>query len=131
MESGIRRYRFCFIDYIWYVAENNRETGSPTSGGQMLFLCWIFAVVIPLGMPVAFHFLGRIAALMIALALCLVPDLFCKFRYTAGRREALREHYKGLKHFVRKQGLILLASFVLAGANIALMFHLGFMHWSR
>lgn len=130
MERTPRRYRFCFIDYIWYVAEKNRETGSPTSGSQLFFLCWIFAIVIPLVIPVALHFLGRIAAFAGMLIILLVPDLFCKFRYTAGRREALRDH-KGMKQFVRKQGLILLAAYALAGANIALMFHLGFMHWSR
>lgn len=131
MERSTRRYRFCFIDYIWHVAEKNRETGSPTSGSQLIFLCWIFAVVIPLVIPVAFRFLGRIAAFAAVLIMLLVPDLFCKFRYTAGRRKAMREHYKGMKHFGRKQGLILLAAYALAAANAALMFHLGFMHWSR
>lgn len=131
MERSTGGYRFCFIDYIWYVAEKNRQTGNPTSGDQILFLCWIFAILIPLGIPLAFHFLPRIAAFAGVLILLLVPDLFCKFRYTAGRREALREHYKGMKHPVCKQGLILLAAFALAAVNIALMFHLGFIHWSR
>ena len=131
MERNTRKYKFFFIDYIWYVAEKSRENGSPTSGGQMLFLCWIFAVEVPLVMPMAFHILNRVVAFVAMLILLLVPELFCKFRYTAGRREALQEHYKGMKHYVLKQLLILLAAFAMAAANTALMFHLGFMHWSR
>ncbi len=50
------------------------------------------------------------------------------FRYTAGRREALCEHYGKMKHPGRKLAIIVLVAIALAIANFALMFHLGFIH---
>ena len=67
------------------------------NGDMLPFLCWLFAILIPVVMPLAFHFLRWITALAIVTILCFVPSLLCKFRYTAGRRAALNEHYRGLK----------------------------------
>ncbi len=98
---------------------------------MLLFLVWTFAILLPLGVPTAFHFLSRIAALAIVLILCLVSGLFCKLRYTAGRREALQERYHNMKHPGRILCRIILATIALTVANAVLMFHLGFIHWSR
>ena len=49
---------------------------------------------------------------------------------TAGRREALREHYGKMKHPGRKLAKIVLIAIALIVANVALMFHLGFIHWA-
>ena len=76
MDKDNRKYRFCFIDYMWY------------------------------------------------------PDLFCQLRYTAGRREALREYYGKMKHPGRKLAKIVLIAIALTVVNVALMFHLGFIHWA-
>ena len=47
---------------------------------------------------------------------------------SAGRREALREHYGKMKHPGRKLAKIVLIAIALIVANVALMFHLGFIH---
>lgn len=93
---------------------------------MLLFLCWLFAILIPVVMPLAFHFLRWITALAIVTILCLVPSLLCKLRYTAGRRAALSEHYRGLKHPGRRLVSIILAAVALMLANFASMFRLGF-----
>ena len=51
--------------------------------------------------------------------LCFLPDLFCKLRYTAGRREALREHYGKMKHPGRNLAKIVLIAIALIVANVA------------
>lgn len=131
MERNRHKYRICFIDYIWYAAEKwSAREHNNLNGGMLLFLVWTFAILLPLGVPTAFHFLSHIAALAIVLILCLVPGLFCKLRYTAGRREALQERYRDMKHPGRILCRIILATIALTVANAVLMFHLGFIHWS-
>ena len=43
---------------------------------------------------------------------------------------ALREHYGKMKHPGRKLAKIVLIAIALIVANVALMFHLGFIHWA-
>ena len=132
MERNRRKYQICFIDCMWYAAEKwSAREHNNLNGGMLLFLVWAFAILLPLGEPTAFHFLSRIAALTIMLALCLVPGLFCKFRYTVGRCEALQERYHDMKHPGQILCRIVLAAIALTVANVALMFHFGFIHWSR
>lgn len=131
MEKDKRKYRFCFIDYMWYVAEicSEREHNN-LNGKMLLFLCWLFVVLIPFGIPLALHFFSRVVAFLIVIFFCFLPDLFCKLRYTTGRREALREHYRNMKHPGRKLAKIVLASIALTVENFALMFHFGFIYWA-
>ena len=86
--------------------------------------------LIPLGFPPILRLFGWMIGLAIVIPLCFLPDLFCKLRYTAGRREALREHYGKMKHPGRKLAKIVLIAIALIVANVALMFHLGFIHWA-
>ena len=118
MEKDNRKYRICFIDYMWYVAEiwHERERTN--------------LLLIPLGVPPILRLFGWMIGLAIVIPLCFLPDLFCKLRYTAGRREALREHYGKMKHPGRKLAKIVLIAIALIVANVALMFHLGFIHWA-
>ncbi len=130
MEKDKRKYRFCFIDYMWYVAEKWSEREHNNLNGKMLlFLCWLFVVLIPFEIPLALHLFSRVVGLSIVIFLCFLPDLFCKFRYTTGRREALCEHYRGLKHPGMVLAKIVLIAIALTAANFALMFHFGFMYW--
>ena len=56
MDKDNRKYRFCFIDYMWYVAEKWSEREHNNLNGRMLlFLCWLFAITIPLGIPLLFR----------------------------------------------------------------------------
>ena len=80
--------------------------------------------------PPILRLFGWMIGLAIVIPLCFLPDLFCKLRYTAGRREALREHYGKMKHPGRKLAKIVLIAIALIVANVALMFHLGFIHWA-
>ena len=131
MEKDNRKYRICFIDYMWYVAEIWHERERTNLNGRMLlFWCWLFVLLIPLGVPPILRLFGWMIGLAIVIPLCFLPDLFCKLRYTAGRREALRELYGKMKHPGRKLAKIVLIAIALIVANVALMFHLGFIHWA-
>lgn len=129
MEKDNRKYRICFIDYMWYVAEIWHEREHTNLNGRtLLFFCWLFPIIVPLGIPLLFHLFSWMIAFAVVIILCFFPDLFCKLRYTAGRREVLREHYRDIKHPGRKFAGILLIAIALTVANVALMFHLGFIH---
>lgn len=132
MENGNRKYRVCFIDYIWYVAEkwSEREHNN-LNGGMLLFQCWLSVILIPVVIPLAFRYLGWAIAFAVVIPLCFLPSLFCKLRYTAGRRTALREHYRAMKHIGRMLIIIILIALVLMVADFALMFLFGFLHWSK
>ena len=123
MDKDNRKYRFCFIDYMWYVAEKWSEREHNNLNGRMLlFLCWLFAITIPLGIPLLFRLFSWIIAFAIVMILCFLPDLFCQLRYTAGRREALRKYYGKMKHSGRKLAKIVLIVIALTVANFALSF---------
>ena len=122
MDKDNRKYRFCFIDYMWYVAEKWSEREHNNLNGRMLlFLCWLFAITIPLGIPLLFRLFSWIIAFAIVMILCFLPDLFCQLRYTAGRREALRKYYGKMKHSGRKLAKIVLIVIALTVANFPLM----------
>ena len=132
MGKGNRKYRICFIDYLWYVAEkwSEREHNN-LNGGMLLFFCFLFAILIPVVIPMAFRYLGWVIALTAVISLCFLPFLFCKLRYTTGRRTALHEHYHDMKRSGRRLITIILIAFALTIADFILMFHLGFIHWSK
>ncbi len=126
------RYQIGFIDYIWYVAEKwSEKEHNNLNGGALLFLCWLFVILIPVVIPLAFRYLGWAIALAVVIPICFMPSLFCRLRYTVGRREALREHYRDMKRPGRKLIHIILIAATMTLANFALMFHLGFIHWSK
>lgn len=131
MEKDNRKYRFCFIDHMWYVAEiwHEREHTN-LNGSLLLFFCWFLPILFPFGIPLLSHFFSWIIAFGIMMILCFLPDLFCKFRYTARRRKALCEHYGKMKHPGKNLAKIVLVAIALTIANFALMFHFGFMHWA-
>ncbi|MFR1953799.1 hypothetical protein [Phocaeicola coprophilus] len=123
------KYRFCFIDYMWYVAEMCSERlHNRLNGSGLLFLCWLYVVLIPFGIPLVLYLSSWIVALPVVIFLCFLPDLFCKLRYTTGRREALRKYYRDMKHPGRRLAKIFLLTIALAAANFTLMFHLGFIY---
>ena len=126
-----RKYRFCFIDYMWYIAEkwSEREHNN-LNGSALLFLCWLFAITIPLGIPLMFRCFSQIVAFAVVMIFCFLPSMFCKLRYTTGQCKTIREHYREMKHPGRNLLKIVLISIALAVANTVLMFHLGFIHWA-
>ena len=132
MEKSNRKYRIGPIDHIWYVAErfSEREHNN-LNGGMLLFQCWLFAILIPVVTPLAFRYLGWAIALAVVIPLCFLPSLFCKLRYTPERREALREHYRGMTRHGKRLIHIILIAATLTLADLALMFNFGFIHWSK
>ena len=59
MEKDNRKYRICFIDYMWYVAEIWHERERTNLNGRMLlFWCWLFVLLIPLGFPPILRLFG-------------------------------------------------------------------------
>lgn len=129
MEKDNRKYRFCFIDYMWYIAEkwSEREHNN-LNGSALLFLCWLFAITIPLGIPLMFRCFSQIVAFAVVMIFCFLPSMFCKLRYTAGHRKVISEHYRDMKYIGRRLAEILLISIALAVANAVLMFYLGFIY---
>ena len=121
MGNSERNLRFCVIDYIWYVAErfSEREHNN-LNGGMLLFMCWLFVIIMPLGLTLG-HFFGPAIAVP-SLILSVLPSVFCKLRYTPARRETLREHYREMKHPGRKLIGIILTAIALIIAYIILMF---------
>lgn len=124
MEKSNRKYRVCFIDYIWYVAErfSEREHNN-LNGGMLLFFCWLSVIALPCALLTG-RFFGWPGALAVVVILCFIPGLFCKLRYTAGRREALRNHYRDMKRHGRKLLGIILIAIALTVANLSLIIHL-------
>lgn len=114
------KYRFCLIDYIWYVAErfSEREHNN-LDGGMLLFLCWLFVIVMPLGLTLGCLWGPAIA--ITALPLVFLPSLFCRLRYTPERREALREHYRGMRHPGRRLFSIILIAIALMIVDFIVM----------
>ena len=123
MGNSERNLRFCVIDYIWYMAErfSEREHNN-LNGGMLLFMCWLFVIIMPLGLTLG-HFFGPAIAVP-SLILVLLPSVFCKLRYTSARREALREHYREMKHPGRKLIGIILTAIALTVANLSLIIYL-------
>lgn len=105
---------------MWYVAErfSEREHNN-LDGGMLLFLCWLFVIVMPLGLT-----LGRLWGPAIALSsliLVFLPSVFCRLRYTSARREALHEHYRGIRHPGRRLITIILIAIALMIAVFIIM----------
>lgn len=130
MGKDNHKYSICFIDYIWYVAErfSEREHNN-LNGGMLLFMCWLYVILLPLALTLGYFFGPAVA--VSSLILVFLPSVFCKLRYTPARREALREHYRGMKHPGRRLILIILIAIALMISVFILMFHLGFIHWSK
>ena len=123
MEKGTNKYHICFIDYMWYVAEKWSESEhNNLDGGMLLFLCWLFVIVMPLGLTLGCLWGPEIA--VSSLILVFLPSVFCKLRYTDGRREALREHYRGMKRPGRRLAIITLVAIALTIAIFTLILQL-------
>ena len=68
MEKDNRKYRICFIDYMWYVAEIWHERERTNLNGRMLlFWCWLFVLLIPLGFPPILRLFGWMIGLAIVI----------------------------------------------------------------
>lgn len=118
-----RKYRVCFLDRMWYVAErfSEREHNN-LNGGMLLFMCWLFVIIMPLALTLGYFFRPAIA--MSSLILVLLPSVFCKLRYTPARREALRDHYRGMERPGRRLIGIILIAITLTVANLSLIIYL-------
>lgn len=74
MEKDNRKYRICFIDYMWYVAEIWHERERTNLNGRMLlFWCWLFVLLIPLGVPPILRLFGWMIGLAIVIPLAFFP----------------------------------------------------------
>lgn len=115
--------RICFLDRMWYMAErfSEREHNN-LNGGMLLFMCWLFVIIMPLGLTLGYFFGPAIA--VPSLILVLLPSVFCKLRYTPARREALHEHYREMKHPGRRLIGIILTAIALTVANLSLIIYL-------
>lgn len=129
MWNSERKYRFCFLDRIWYAAEGwSRREHNNLSGNSLFFFCWLWIVTIPVFIPLALHYLGRLIAIISLPLVCLIPTLFCKLRYTPDRRKAIARHYGKLRHPGSELALTVLVFLLLTVASFALMYHLGLIH---
>lgn len=87
-----------WIDYIWFVGESfHRREKSPGDGAALIMWCWYLDMAMIL--LTLFH---RIAGdlifyLVIIPVLLAAPFLFCRFRYTAKRKDKIFARYSGKK----------------------------------
>ena len=129
MGNSERKYRFCVLDRIWYAAESwSRQVHNNLSGNSLFFFCWLWIVAIPVFIPLARHYFGRLIAIIVLPFVCLIPTLYCKLRYFPDRRKAIARHYGKLRHPGRELALTVLIFLLLTLASFTLMFHLGFIH---
>lgn len=120
MKSANDKFKPCFIDRIWYVAETwSAREHNNLNGGMLLFQSWLYIIVLPCGLLAGYFFGWQCAVLSVAF--CFLPSQFCKLRYTAERREALREHYGKLKHPGRKLAKIMLCGIALTIVSFTLI----------
>ena len=123
MEKGRNKYRICFIDYMWYVAEKWSESEhNNLNGAMLLFFYWLFVIVMPLGLTRGCLWGPAIA--VSSLILVFLPSVFCRLRYTPARRKALREHYRDMKRPGRRLAVIILVAFALTIAIFTLILQL-------
>ena len=109
MEYIMKRYYL--FDYIWYIGEALREKGgSPSSGSLTLSFVWCFGILVPLLLPVMYRLFGNPAAIICGLALLFLPEIFCRLRYSAQRREGIMEHYSGMKRLYQRLFVIIMFS---------------------
>ncbi len=116
-----------WIDYIWFVGEAfHRRERSPGDGGALLMVCWYMDVFLPL-LTFSHRVLnGWWFYLAAAPVLLLAPFVFCRFRYTAKRRDEIWTRFHDYKHMGRR---LLATGAVIAGIcslEIFLMIHFGF-----
>ncbi len=120
--------RYYIFDYIWYVGEAlKQKKGSPSSGDALLLLTWLFAFIIPLITPLMYQILGNPTAMILGVGLIFLPILFCKLRYTKQRREAIFEHYAGIKNIFTRWFVLIGAIIFLTAMNFMLMYYWGFI----
>ena len=115
-----------WIDYIWFVGESFHVwEKSPGDGEALLMGCWYLDAALPL-----LTFLHRVAGgwwfyLAAVPVVLLVPFVFCRFRYTAKRRDEIFARFSH-KHTGRR---LLAIGAVIAGIcclEAFLMLHFGF-----
>ena len=108
---------------MWYMAErfSEREHNN-LNGGMLLFMSWLFVIIMPLALTLGYFFGPTIA--MSSLIIVLLPSVFCKLRYTPTRREALRDHYRGMKRPGRRLTRIILVAIALTVAIFTLILQL-------
>jgi hypothetical protein len=126
MEYIMKRYYL--FDYIWYIGEALREKGgSPSSGSLTLSFVWCFGILVPLLLPVMYRLFGNPAAIICGLALLFLPEIFCRLRYSAQRREGIMEHYSGMKRLYQRLFVIYGLTILFAATVLIIMFSLGFI----
>lgn len=104
-----------------------QKEGSRSSGDTLLLLTWLFAFLIPLITPLTYQILGNPTAMILGVGLIFLPILFCKLRYTKQRREAIFEHYSGIKNIFTRWLVLIGAIIFLTAMNFMLMYHFGFI----
>lgn len=122
------------LDYAWYVAERWGEiTNNPKMSGSTLFwIFWLWIVMLPFAVPVLHHNLWHRnlswpVVVVVGLGLFFVPDLFCRFRYTEQRREALGWKYRHIRNIGSRLAWLFLLGIVLTIAAFRLSFLLGLL----
>lgn len=78
-------------------------------------------------MPCMYQILGNPTAMILGLGMIFIPLLYCKLRYTKQRREAIFEHYSGIKNIFTRWLVLFGAIIVIAAINFMLMYHFGFI----
>ena len=117
------------LDYTWYVGERWSEiTHNPKmSWGTIFGMFWLGIVIVPFIIPLLLHCLPLSVAYVVALCVFFLPQLFCSFRYTDRRREALDRKYRHMRNIGIRLAWLSLLGIVLTIAAFRLSFLLGLL----
>ena len=120
------------LDYVWYVGERWSEiTHNPKmSWGTIFSMFWFAIVIVPFVLPLLLRCLPLSVAYVVALCVFFLPQLFCRFRYTEQRREALDWKYCNMRNFGNRVAWLFLLCIVLAIAAFRLSFLLGLLRFT-
>ena len=120
------------LDYVWYVGERWSEiTHNPKmSWGTIFSMFWLGIVIVPFVIPLLLRCLPWSVAYVVALCVFFLPQLFCSFRYTDRRREALDRKYRHIRNIGSRLAWLSLLGIVLTIAAFRLSFLLGILRFT-
>lgn len=97
------KFNLSLIDYIWYTGERfHQREQNPGDGNMLIMISWYCTLFLPLLSIINKLEISLIIQIAVSILLIFVPSLFCRFRYTSRRKEAIKLRYKNKKNWGRR-----------------------------
>ena len=98
----MKKYKFYFFDYLYYMGEINHENKWGESNRRMSgfgVLIWYWGLILYPFLTILFEYIENSEAKRaIIYGWGMFPIVFCLLRYRKARCDALMKHYDGKKH---------------------------------